>query len=346
MDYREALLLWAARETGVLEAVVTDAETPAEVAASAGVTERAARITLDAMAELGYLEAVGDAGSVADGRETGGDDLDASDDRLHTRYEITNRALGFVAKADVRSIGSVPHTLDCVDRWIQLPETMRTGEPSAPEPTAEDSAGEESAADEWTTNFMGAMASADDAAVRASVTAAVHRNPDAERVLDAGGGPGVFAKEFVRRGFDVTLVDRPDVIDIDRRFLEHEPIELVEGDITEGLPGGDEDNDGFGIVFCSRVAHALGPDENRRFVSHAYDVLEPSGALVLTDTVRGRSEDAALFGAHMLAQTENGDTYTEAQFEGWLRDAGFEDVTIRDVPGLDQQVIAGRRPGD
>jgi len=28
MDYREALLLWAARETGVLEAVTTDAETP------------------------------------------------------------------------------------------------------------------------------------------------------------------------------------------------------------------------------------------------------------------------------------------------------------------------------
>jgi SAM-dependent methyltransferase len=319
MDYREALLLWAARETGVLEAVVTDAETPADVAASADVTERAARITLDAMAELGYLEVV--AGADAEGGETA------------NRYEITNRALGFVAKADVRSVGSVPHTLDCVDRWIQLPETMRTGEPPAPE----------SASDEWTTNFMGSMASADDAAVRASVTAAVHRNPDAERVLDAGGGPGVFAKEFVRRGFDVTLVDRPDVIDIDRRFLEHEPIELVEGDITEGLPGR---GGGFGLVFCSRVAHALGPDENRRFVSHAYDALEPGGALVLTDTVRGRAEDAALFGAHMLAQTESGDTYTEAQFETWLRDAGFEDVTIRDVPGLGQQVIAGRRPGD
>ncbi|WP_135826842.1 class I SAM-dependent methyltransferase [Halorussus ruber] len=332
MDYREALLLWAARETGVLEAVTTDAETPAEVAESAGVTERAARITLDAMAELGYLEVVAGAHAEDDERPAA------------KQYEITNRALGFVAKADVRSIGSVPHTLDCVDRWIQLPETMRTGEPPAPESTAENSAGEKSASDEWTTNFMGSMASADDAAVRASVTAAVHRNPDAERVLDAGGGPGVFAKEFVRRGFDVTLVDQPDVIDIDRRFLEHEPIELVEGDITEGLPGGGDD--GFGIVFCSRVAHALGPDENRRFASHAHDALEPGGALVLTDKVRGRAEDAALFGAHMLAQTENGDTYTGAQFEGWLRDAGFEAVEIRDVPGFDQQVIAGRRPGD
>jgi len=315
MDYRELLLLWAARETGVLEAVTTDAETPAAVADAAGVTERAARITLDAMVELGYLEVLSS----------------QADEQSATRYEITNRALGFVAKADVRSIGSVPHALDCVDRWLRLPETMRTGEPPAPESASED----------WTTNFVGAMASVDDAAVRASVTAAVHRNPDAERVLDAGGGPGTFAKEFVRRGFDVTLVDRPDVIDIDRRFLEHEPIELVEGDITEGLPA-----DEFGLVFSSRVAHGLGPDENRRFVANAFDALEPGGALVLTDRVRGRADDAALFGAHMLAQTENGDTYTESQFTGWLRDAGFEDVEIRDVPGLDRQVIAGLRPGD
>ncbi|MFC7081499.1 hypothetical protein [Halorussus caseinilyticus] len=152
---------------GVLEAVTTDAETPAEVADETGVTERAARIVLEAMAELGYLEAVG--GRAADG-----------DDRTDIRYEITNRALGFVAKADVRSVGPVPHALDCVDRWIRLPETMKSGEPPAPEATSED----------WTTNFVGAMATVDDAAVRASVTAAVHRNPDAERVLDAGGGPG------------------------------------------------------------------------------------------------------------------------------------------------------------
>ncbi|WP_128477351.1 class I SAM-dependent methyltransferase [Halorussus pelagicus] len=338
MDYREALLLWAARETGVLEAVTTDAETPAAVADATGVTERAARIVIEAMAELGYLEAVGDAGSVADGPDAVGDagsvadGPDASDDdRNHVRYEITNRALGFVAKADVRSIGSVPHALDCVDRWIRLPETMETGEPSAPETASED----------WTPNFVGAMANVDDAAVRASVTAAVHRNPDAERVLDAGGGPGVFAKEFVRRGFDVTLIDRPEVIDIDRRFLEHEPIELVAGDVTEDLP-----DDEFDLVFCSRVAHGLSPDENRQFLANAYDALEPDGAVVLTDRVRGRADDAALFGAHMLAQTAAGDTYTEDQFRAWLRDAGFEDVEVRDVPGLDRQVIAGRRPGD
>jgi len=319
MDYREALLLRAARETGLLDAVTTDAGTPAEVAESTGVTERAARIVLDALAELGYL-------TVVDGEDAVGDE------RVDTQYEPTNEALGFLATADVRSIGSAPLTIDSVEFWLQLPETMRTGEP--PE-----------LHEDWTEHYVGGMADRDAAGVRASVTAAVHRNPDAERVLDAGGGPGTVAKEFASRGFDVTLLDRPDVIEIDRKFLEHEPIDLVSGDVTEGLPSaGKSDGDRFDVVFCSRVAHALGPEGTRDFVANAYDALNPGGALVLTDFVRVRADEAALFGAHVFAMNGEGETYTEAQFTDWLTDAGFEDVEVRDVPGVSDQVIAGRRP--
>ncbi|MFC4551720.1 MULTISPECIES: methyltransferase [Halorussus] len=303
MDYREALLLRAARETGVLDAVTTRAGTPTEVADETGVTERAARITLDAMVELGYLERVGDG------------------------YEITNRGLGFVAKADVHSVGRTPHALDCVDRWLELPETMRTGDP--PDPP-----------EDWTVNFVGAMAATDETTVRAGVTAAVHANPDAERVLDVGGGPGLHAKEFARRGFDVTLLDRPEVLDVARPSLEREPVDLVAGDATEELPGG------FDVVFCSRVAHGLGPEENRRLFENAFDALEPGGAVVVLDRVRSRSPDAALFAAHMLANTERGDTYTEAEFREWLTAAGFEDVEVGDVPGTDRQAVTGFRPRD
>ncbi|WP_458190669.1 class I SAM-dependent methyltransferase [Haladaptatus sp. NG-WS-4] len=301
MDYCELCLLWAARQTGIVDAVMFDAGTPADVADEAGVTRRAARITLEAMVEMGFLERVGD------------------------EYEATNRALGLFAKTDVRSIGSVPHQLDCFDRWLALPETMRTGSP--PEPP-----------DEWTMNFMGAMAAVDETTVRACVTEAVHERPVAERILDIGGGPGVFAKEFVRRGFDVTLVDRPEVIDIDRRFLEHEPIELVTADVTDDLPTG------FDLAFCSRVAHALGPDENRMLLRNVFDALDPGGVAVFVDLVRGRANGAALMGAHMLAQTENGDTYTAEQFSDWFENAGFAGFEIRDIPGTGQQAVVGRRP--
>ena len=104
MDYRELLLLRAARETGVLDALVSAADTPTEVADQAGVTERAAAATVGALVDLGFLEWVG-----------GG-------------VEPTNRMLGFVTKTDVRSIGSLPRELDVADALVDLPGTMRSGE--------------------------------------------------------------------------------------------------------------------------------------------------------------------------------------------------------------------------
>jgi len=108
MDYRELLLLRAARETGVLDALVSSADTPAEVAETAGVTERAAELTVDALRAMGLLERVGDA------------------------VEPTNLMLGFITKTDVRSVGSLPHELDRVESLVALPETMRTGDPPEP----------------------------------------------------------------------------------------------------------------------------------------------------------------------------------------------------------------------
>lgn len=302
MDYRELALLRAARETGVLDALATSAATPEEVAAETGVTERAARITVAALADLGFLARVGD------------------------RYEPSNRMLGFLATADPRSIGSLPHALDCLERWLALPETMRTGDP--PERP-----------DDWTTNFVGAMAAVDEATVRACVTAAVHEHPDATRVLDVGGGPGSFAREFANRGFEVTLLDRPGVVERARPLLATEPIDLVAGDALDGLPSG------FDLAFCSRLAHGFGPEENRTLLRNVHDALVPGGTVVLSDYVRGRSPEAALFAAHMLAHTCDGDCYTETQFDGWLTETGFVDPRVSDVPGTDLQAIAGDRPG-
>jgi SAM-dependent methyltransferase len=306
MDYRGLMILRAARQTGVLDAVLLHAGTPEAVAEEAGVTEESARVVLEAMVELGFLERVGEA------------------------FEATNRALGFFAKTDVRSIGTTPHDLDCLERWLSFPETMRTGEkPETP--------------DEWTTNYVGAMAAIDDATVRASVTAAVHATPDAETVLDVGGGPGVFAQEFARRGRDVTLLDHPDVLERARPHLEPTPVELVAGDATDSLP---TRSSGFDLVFCSRFAHALGPDQNRALLDNAFDALAPGGAVVHVDWVRGRSANAALLGAHMFVQTDHGDTYTEPQFRTWLTDAGFESFDCRSVPGTDMHAVIGHRPLD
>jgi hypothetical protein len=200
MDHRELLLLRAARETGVLDALVSSAHTPEDVAREADVTERAARLTVDALLDMGMLEEVGDG------------------------VEPTNRMLGFITKTDVRSIGRLPYELDCVEALISLPETMRSGDPPDLGPEA-------------TQNELGARAAQDDASVRAAVTAAVREHPDAADVLVVAGGPGQHAVEFARRGFDVTLLDTPEAADLIDPLLERERVDLVRGDPLEGIEG-------------------------------------------------------------------------------------------------------------
>lgn len=300
MDHEERLLLWAARETGVLEALLTEAATPEDAANSTGVAERAARITIEALAKYGYFERVG------------------------ASYEPTNRALGFLTKTDVRSIGSAPHSLDSLSRWFALPETMKTGE--VPEKPGN-----------WTRNFMGAMANVDSQTVRASVTAAEHGHPRPERVLDVGGGPGTFAREFARRGAAVTLLDQPEVIEIVSPLLESEPVDLVSGDMLDSLPTE------FDLVFCSRITHMFGPEENSKLLANCFEALKPGGTLVCTDFVRGRSPRAPIFAVNMLAQTENGDTYSEGEYCEWLVEAGFDGIEISDVPATELQAIIGHK---
>lgn len=300
MDYQVLMLLRAARVNGVLDALATSPSTPAAVASETGITGHAARTTLDALTDQGFLQQDGD------------------------EYEATDRLQRLVTD-DVETMSSLAFRLDGLDRWIALPETMRSGEPPA-SPT------------DYTKHYMGAMSNVDEPTVRACVTAAVREHPEAERVVDMGGGPGKFATEFVRRGREVTLVDRPSVIEIDEQLLADESISLVAGDIRESVPGEHD------LAFCSRVVQTLSPEENQRLVQSAYDALAPGGSLVLIEVVRGYSPAAPTYRATMFAQADSdGDAYPETQYREWFDQAGFENVRIESVPGTKYQVVAGDR---
>ncbi|MDL0124722.1 hypothetical protein PNQ92_04785, partial [Halobacterium salinarum] len=135
-DFRTLLVLRAARETGVLDALVASADTPAAVAEQAGVTERAAEVVVAVLVDRGFLTWVSGA------------------------VEPTNRMLGFITKTDVRSIGSLPHALDVADALVALPAAMEGDDVPAGSDT-----------DRAFRNRLGAAAARDDAAVRAAVTA-------------------------------------------------------------------------------------------------------------------------------------------------------------------------------
>jgi hypothetical protein len=48
---------------------------------------------------------------------------------------------------------------------------------------------------------------------------------------------------------------------------------------------------------------------------------------------------AEMFAVNMLANTEDGSTYTEAQYREWLTDAGFHNIEIIDIAQKSNQLI-------
>jgi len=196
LDTPALALLWAARETGLLAALVEGAGDEREAADAAGVTERAARIVTDALIDLGFLR------------------------RVDGAIEPANRALGLLATRDLRSVGTIPAALDRFDAYAELPRTMESGVPPV-DP------------DERVRHRLGAAAAVDDATVEATVDAALAANPDAERALVVADGPGRHARALADRGLDVTLLDGPAVIEAVEPLLDSTPVTPRAGSLVD-----------------------------------------------------------------------------------------------------------------
>lgn len=292
MDHETLHLLRAARETGLLDALLSEAGTAAEAGATAGVDERAAELVVEALLAEGHLTRVGDV------------------------VEPTNQLLGFLAAADLRSVGALPDALDSLDALAALPETMATGEP----PDVGD-----------VSNRLGATLAVDESTVRAAVTAAIRAAPDAGRILVADGAPGRYATEFADRGYDVTVADESVAIEAASPLLAREPIEPERVEPDAPLPAG------FGLVFAAGATPRRTPAENRAFV----DRLADGGTVVLVDRLWDRSTDAVPAAVEAYAR-DGGDVYDVEAFGAWFEAAGLGAPSVDAVPGPRLYALSGR----
>ena len=299
-DHEELLLLWVARRTGVLDALTTSAGTVDEVAESTGLDRETAGRVVRLLDEYGYLHPMGD------------------------EYEVTNRALGFLATRDVRSIGPTPYALDRLDALAELGDE------------AVDRA-ETSTDDRALRHRLGAHAATATATVRAGVTAAIHAAPDAERVVDVRGASGAYAAEFARRGRAVTLVESREVLDVVGPMLSTEEIETVAVDSAASVPVESAD-----LALLAGVLQRHPPETNRRLLESVHGALGERGVGVVLEPLRGDSPAARRVAVERLAQGR-GDAYTEDEVTAWLGEAGFVGSDVRDVPGTDYRAVVARR---
>jgi tocopherol O-methyltransferase len=153
-------------------------------------------------------------------------------------------------------------------------------------------------------------------------------------VLDAGcgvGGSAIWlAKERQARVTGITPV--VDQVEKARRFARHHRVEsLVSFDAQDycspTLPTAH-----FDVVWAQEsVCHA---GDKEAFVATAHRVLKPGGRLVMTEYLRPRRPHASA-GERTLHRWLSGwaipDLATADEFEGWLLNAGFREVQLKDI---------------
>ncbi len=300
-------LLWAARETGVLDALMGTAGTPTEVAAETDIPEPVAETVIELLVDSGFLT------------------------QVEGKYEPTNRALGFLAKRDLRSIGRLPHALDTLNALAGLPETLRTGEtPSLPT--------------DWRQNRIGAAAAIDEQTVRARVTAAVRSAPDAASVLDVCGGAGMYAREFASRGYDVTLLDHPEVVELVTPFLQHhtDSDEARKGAVRLHSGAPQNLDAPVDLAFLGGGLEELDADEAELLILNLVDALAPAGTLVVAGLPEAGTEMAVTTAIRAFALGE-GRAHTVEDIVGLFDEAGLTGIADERVPGDDLFVVVGRR---
>lgn len=146
------------------------------------------------------------------------------------------------------------------------------------------------------------------------------------RVIDVGGGTGLYAIALLQRHPALTAAvwDRPEVLKIARELaLEHgvsERLETIPGDMfADPVPAGD-------AILLSNVLHDWDVAECRTLVGKCVAALPAGGRLVVHDALLdddlGGPLEVAEFSAALFVLTE-GRCYSGGEYRGWMEEAGL-----------------------
>jgi SAM-dependent methyltransferase len=168
------------------------------------------------------------------------------------------------------------------------------------------------------------------------------------RILDVAAGSGVWSIGASQADPNARMVafDLPISLGHTRRMAERfglaERYEFRAGDIRKDTLGEAE----FDAAILGHICHSEGPEHTRRLFAKVALALKPGGTIAIADFVpdadRSGPPMPLLFALNMLLHTTEGDTFTFPEYEAWLREAGFRDARLLQVPGPSPLVLATR----
>jgi ubiquinone/menaquinone biosynthesis C-methylase UbiE len=228
------------------------------------------------------------------------------------------------------------HSLHLWNSWSQLTEVIQTGKPAADKVIGD-------RGQNWVEGFIEAMNN------RGKMIAPqVIEQLDftkVKRVLDIGGGSGIFTITMVKSnpGLEGVVFDIPEVVPLTNKYIAAagltNRITTMSGDMKTS-----EFGQNFDMIFLSAIIHMLSPSECQQLINKCSKALNSGGQLVirdyLMDDTRTEPTQGAIFAINMLVGTDEGDTYTENEVKDWMKNAGFVEFRRFD-PMMDSAVMIG-----
>ncbi len=290
--------LLSAAELDLFTSLEDGPQTAKELSQAKGLDERATDRLLNSMVANGYL------------------------DKTRGRYGLNEQGARLSANHSRSVLPMIRHMIHVWDNWSRLTETVIQGVNTERESITELDKQKQR-------DFIEAMHTV--GRDLAEEIAAFYGETSCRRLLDVGGGSGVYTLAFLRQNpaMEGIIFDLPRVIPITeervRQEEEGERITLFPGDFYQ-----DELPMGCDMALLSAIIHQNGPQQNLELYRKVHRALEPGGVLLIRDHImdepRTRPKSGVIFALNMLVNTESGDTYTFEEVRSGLEQAGFEQV--------------------
>jgi hypothetical protein len=269
-------------------------------------------------------------------------------DREDGIYRNTPEAEAFLVPGKPSYIGGMFEMAN--DRlypfWGDLEEGLRTGKPT--NELDDDSVHPFEAIyenDERLEQFVGAMTGLSMGV--ANVLAHEFPWQEYETVLDLGTSEGIVPKRIAEENDHIHAigVDLPRVEPHFEGLTGESPvtdrIEFRTGDFFGNDPLPDAD-----VYILGHILHDWGLDERQQILDKVADGVNDGGAVIIygmmMDPDRRENEMGLLMSLNMLVETPDGFDYTHSECIEWLREAGFTDPRIEQLPGPESMVVAQR----
>ena len=317
--YAPTLAIDAAVRHGIFDALDKTPQTVEQLAANTGASVRGLRAILNLLVSLDLLA------------------------RQDERYALTPESSAFLVSSKPGYHGMVFNHISnqLLPRWQQLTEIVRTGQPAI-------KVNEQTEGAVFFAEFVESLFPISSAAAAAlGEHLGIPRALTPISVLDIGAGSGVWGITLAKQSSRVRIraVDWPQVLAITKKVAtQHgvaERLTTAPGDFTEADFGSEHQ-----IATVGHILHSEGPERSRHLLKKVFDALAPGGTVAIQEFVpnddRTGPPHTLIFAVNMLVNTQFGDTFTFAEMSGWLRDAGYLNPRILDVPSVSPLILADK----